>query len=65
MKKFTSLAFWTYPRAGRRVAALLASVLMMGAGVALFTMVGFGTDPCSTFSLGLSGKRASAMVPAS
>lgn len=56
MKKFTSLAFWTYPRAGRRVAALLASVLMMGAGVALFTMVGFGTDPCSTFSLGLSGK---------
>lgn len=26
----------------------------MGFGVALFTMVGFGTDPCSTFSLGVS-----------
>lgn len=56
MKNLTSLAFWTYPRAGRRAAALLASVSMMGVGVALFTMVGFGTDPCSTFSLGLSGK---------
>lgn len=54
LKKPTSLAFWKYPRAGRRVAALLVSVMLMGVGVALFTMVGFGTDPCSTFSLGAS-----------
>lgn len=54
MKNLTSLAFWIYPRAGRRVAALLVSTMLMGVGVALFTMVGFGTDPCSTFSLGAS-----------
>ena len=54
LKKMENLAFWTRPRAGRRMAALLASVVVMGFGVAVFKLVGFGTDPCSTFNLGLA-----------
>lgn len=56
LKNHMSLAFWKRPRAWRRVAALILSVVLMGLGVALFTLVGFGTDPCSTFSLGVSGR---------
>lgn len=56
MNNQMSLAFWRRPRAGRRAAALFLGVVLMGLGVALFTMVGFGTDPCSIFSLGVSGQ---------
>ena len=42
------------PRMGRRLAALLASQLIMGICVAVFKTIGFGTDPCSTFTLGVA-----------
>lgn len=56
MKKRFSLAFWHRPRAGRRAAALAVSTILMGFGVAVFDCVGLGVDPCSTFSMGLSGR---------
>lgn len=42
------------PRMGRRLAALTLSLVVIGACVAVFKTVGFGTDPCSTFTLGVS-----------
>lgn len=42
------------PRMERRVPALLVAVTLMGLGVAMFNLLGFGTDPCSVMSLGLS-----------
>ena len=36
------------PRMGRRLAALTLSLVVIGACVAVFKTVGFGTDPCST-----------------
>nr|WP_325184196.1 hypothetical protein [uncultured Oscillibacter sp.] len=42
------------PRMGRRLLALAVSLTVIGACVAVFKTVGFGTDPCSTFTLGVS-----------
>lgn len=42
------------PRLGRRLAALICSQTVMGVCVAAFKIIGFGTDPCSTFTLGIS-----------
>ena len=42
------------PRMGRRLVALTLSLMVIGACVAVFKTVGFGTDPCSTFTLGVS-----------
>lgn len=42
------------PRAGRRLTVLAASLIVIGFCVAVFKTVGFGTDPGSTFSLGIS-----------
>lgn len=39
---------------GRRLLALAVSLTVIGACVAVFKTVGFGTDPCSTFTLGVS-----------
>lgn len=39
---------------GRRMLALTLSLIVIGACVAVFRAVGFGTDPCSTFTLGVS-----------
>ena len=55
MKKRFSLAFWHRSHAGRRMAALLISTFLMGFCIAIFDQVNFGLDPCSTFSMGLSG----------
>lgn len=44
------------PRMGRRLTALAVSLAAMGACVAVFKTVGFGTDPCSTFTLGVSAR---------
>ena len=42
------------PRMERRIPALFVAVALMGFGVAVFDMIGFGTDPCSVMNLGLS-----------
>lgn len=43
------------PRMERRLPALFIAVIVMGLGVAVFdTLIGFGTDPCSTMSLGMA-----------
>lgn len=42
------------PRMGRRLTALILSQMAMGACIAVFKTVGFGTDPCSTLTLGVS-----------
>ena len=55
MKKRFSLAFWHRSHAGRRMAALLISTFLMVFCIAIFDQVNFGLDPCSTFSMGLSG----------
>lgn len=44
------------PRMGRRVLALAVSLTVIGVCVAVFKTVGFGTDPCSTFTLGVSAR---------
>ena len=44
------------PRMGRRLAVLAISLTAIGVCVAVFKTVGFGTDPSSTFVLGLSGR---------
>lgn len=44
------------PRMGRRLIALTLSLTVMGAGIAVFKTVGFGTDPCSTFTLGVAAR---------
>lgn len=45
---------FTRPHMGRRLAVLTISLIIIGLCVAVFKTVGFGTDPGSTFSLGLS-----------
>lgn len=42
------------PRMERRIPALLIAVVLMGFGVAMFNLLGFGTDPCTMMNLGLS-----------
>lgn len=42
------------PRMERRIPALLIAVSLMGLGVALFDLIGFGTDSCTVMNLGLS-----------
>lgn len=55
MDKLTGItACLRHPRLGRRLAALFAALTMMGFGVAVFRIINFGTDPCSTMSLGIS-----------
>lgn len=41
------------PRLGRRLAALFIGVFLMGAGIAVFDQIGFGTDPCSVMNLAI------------
>jgi len=41
------------PRLARRMIALFAGVFLMGAGVAVFDQLGFGTDPCSVMNLAI------------
>ena len=41
---------------GRRLAVLTVSIIAIGICVAVFKTVGFGTDPCSTFTLGVSAR---------
>ena len=49
-------ANFTRPRMGRRAAVLTVSLIVIGICVAVFKTVGFGTDPCSTFTLGVSAR---------
>lgn len=56
MKLETIAANFTCPRLGRRLAVLTVSIIVIGICVAVFTTVGFGTDPCSTFTLGVSAR---------
>ena len=42
------------PKMERRIPALLIAVGLMGFGVAMFNLLGFGTDPCTMMNLGLS-----------
>ncbi len=54
MKLETIAANFARPRMGRRLAVLTVSLIVIGVCVAVFKTVGFGTDPCSTFTLGVS-----------
>lgn len=54
MKKRSWRELWLRPRMGRRLAALFIGTALVGASIGVFRIVGFGTPPCSTFSLGLS-----------
>ena len=56
MKQKTIAANFTRPRMGRRLAVLTVSIIAIGICVAVFKAVGFGTDPCSTFTLGVSAR---------
>lgn len=56
MKLDTAAANFTRPRMGRRLAVLAVSLTVIGACVAVFKTIGFGTDPCSTFTLGVSAR---------
>lgn len=49
-------ANFTRPRMGRRLAVLTVSLIVIGVCVAVFKTVGFGMDPCSTFTLGVSAR---------
>lgn len=49
-------ANFTRPRMGRRLTVLTVSIIVIGICVAVFKTVGFGTDPCSTFTLGVSAR---------
>ncbi len=42
------------PRLGRRMAALIVGVVLMGAGIAVFDQLGFGTDPSFVFNYAVS-----------
>ena len=42
------------PRMERRVPALFVAVTLMGFGVAMFNLLGFGADPCTVMNMGLS-----------
>lgn len=54
MKLETIAANFARPRMGRRLVVLTVSLTIIGLCVAVFKTVGFGTDPGSTFSLGIS-----------
>ena len=54
MKLETIAANFARPRMGRRLTVLTVSLTIIGLCVAVFKTVGFGTDPGSTFSLGIS-----------
>lgn len=56
MKLETIAANFVRPRMGRRLAVLTVSIIVIGICVAVFKTVGFGTDPCSTFTLGVSAR---------
>lgn len=56
MKLETITANFVRPRMGRRLAVLTVSLVAIGLCVAVFKTVGFGTDPCSTFTLGVSAR---------
>lgn len=56
MKSETIAATLKRPRMGRRLAVLTVSLIVIGVCVAVFKTVGFGTDPCSTFTLGVSAR---------
>lgn len=45
-----------HPHMGRRLAALAVGLSLMGACIAAFKLTGFGTDPCSTFTLGVASR---------
>ena len=55
-------ANFTRPRMGRRLAVLTVSLIVIGVCVAVFKTVGFGTDPCSTFTLGVSARTGISFV---
>lgn len=55
MKPEQTVGF-TRPHMGRRLPALALSLIVIGVCVAVFKTVGFGTDPCSTFTLGVSAR---------
>lgn len=42
------------PRMARRLACMTVSILCMGLCVAVFDLIGLGTDPCSCMNLGIS-----------
>lgn len=52
IKNFT--AHFVRPHMGRRMLSLAVGLTAMGACVAVFKTIGFGTDPCSTFTLGIA-----------
>lgn len=54
MKSAPIAALFKRPRIGRRLAVLTVSLLVISVCIAVFKTVGFGTDPCSTFTLGVS-----------
>ena len=56
MKPETLAPHFTRPRMGRRLSVLTVSLIVIGICVAVFKTVGFGTDPCSTFTLGVSAR---------
>lgn len=56
MKPETVAVLFKRPRMGRRLAVLTVSLIVIGMCVAVFKTVGFGTDPCSTFTLGVSAR---------
>lgn len=49
-------AHFQRPHMKRRLLALAVSLTLMGVCIAVFKTVGFGTDPCSTFTLGVSAR---------
>lgn len=56
MRSKTIAMLFNRPRIGRRLAVLITSLTVIGICVAVFKSVGFGTDPCSTFTLGISAR---------
>ena len=56
MKLGTIAESFKRPRMGRRLTVLAVSLTAIGVCVAVFKTVGFGTDPSSTFVLGVSGR---------
>lgn len=53
-KLFAFAAGMKRPRMERRIPALLIAVSLMGFGVAMFNLLGFGADPCTVMNMGLS-----------
>lgn len=56
MNKETLKRNFLRPRMGRRLLALTGGIILIGVCIAVFRIVGFGTDPCSTFTLGVSAR---------